>query len=149
MSVQQRNEYKSVLLRMMSFLDRVTYGKETEFSNERLIALMPEDIMRYFYFETFGIANLTEEKKRRPKRRLSCIEFWNKSISLFMRNRLMPWDKMGRRGNPTRSFATNNFLKLLKRLEVKKLGVESKARRAMTDEEFRKIILLCFNTSSK
>ena len=144
MSVQQINKYKSVLVRMMSFLDGVTYSKETEFSNERLIALTPEDIMRYFYFETFGIANPTEEEKLRPKRRSSCIEFWKKSISSFMPNRLMHWDEMCRRGNPTRSIAINNFLKLLKRLEVKKLGVESKARRAMTDGEFRKIKLLCF-----
>ena len=82
---------------MMSFLDGVTYGKETEFSNERLIALTPEDIMRYFFFETFGKSNPTEEEKLRPKRRSSCIEFWKKSISSFMPNRLMHWDEMGRR----------------------------------------------------
>ena len=62
MSVQQRNKYKSVLVRMMSFLDGVTYGKETEFSNERLIALTPEDIMRYFFLKL--LVNLTRQKKR-------------------------------------------------------------------------------------
>ena len=77
----------------MSFLDGVTYGKETVFSNERLIALTPEDIMRYFYFETFGIANLIEEEKLRLKRRSSCIEFWKKSIPLFMPNRAIADDE--------------------------------------------------------
>ena len=34
---------------MMPYLDGVLYGKETEFSNDRLIELMPEDIMRFFF----------------------------------------------------------------------------------------------------
>ena len=59
----------------------------------------------------------------------------------------MYWDKMGRRGNPTRSIAINNFIKLLKKLEVKKLGVELKARRAMTEVEFKKIKELSFKKS--
>ena len=129
---------------MISFLDKVIYDIVTEFSKERLIDLMPEDIMRYFYFETFGVEDPTEEEKQRLKLRSTCIVFWKKSISSFMPNHLMHWDKMGRRGNPTRSIAINNFIKLLKKLEVKKLGVESKARRAMTEVEFKKIKDLCF-----
>ena len=121
----------------MSYLDGVKYGKETEFSNDRLIELMLEDIMRYFYFETFGVENPKEEEKHRPKLRSSCIEFWKKSLSSFMPNRLMHWDEMSKRGNPTRSIAINNFIKLLKKLEVKKLGVQSKARRAMAKVEFK------------
>ena len=80
MSAAQQRKYKSVLVRMMSFLDKVTYDKETEFLKERLNDLMPEDIMRYFYFETFGVENPKEDEKQRPKLRSTCIEFWKKSI---------------------------------------------------------------------
>ena len=147
MSAAQQRKYRSVLVRMMSYLDGVTYGKDTEFTNDRLIELMPEDIMRYFYFETFGVENPKEEEKQRPKLRSSCIEFWKKSLSSFMPNRLMHWDEMSKRGNPTRSIAINNFIKLLKKLEVKKLGVQSKARRAMTEVEFKQIKDLCYRKS--
>lgn len=44
MSAAQQRKYKSVLVRMMSSLDKVLYGKETEFWKERLIDLMPEEI---------------------------------------------------------------------------------------------------------
>ena len=147
MSTAQQRKYRSVLVRMMSYLDGVTYGKDIEFTNDRLIELMPEDIMRYFYFETFGVENPKEEEKQRLKLRSSCIEFWKKSLSSFMPNRLMHWDEMSKRGNPTRSIAINNFIKLLKKLEVNKLGVQSKARRAMTEVEFKQIKDLCFKKS--
>ena len=50
---------------------------------------------------------------------------------MFTPNCLMHWEKMSRRENPTRSIAINNFLKLFKRLEVKKLEAKSKARRSI------------------
>ena len=71
MSTAQQRKYQSVLVQMMSYLDRVIYGKETEFSNDRHIELMLEDIIRCFYFETFGAENLKEDEKQRRKLRSS------------------------------------------------------------------------------
>ena len=65
-----------------------------------------------------------------------------------MPNCLMHWGKMGRRGILQNRLLYNS-LKLLKRLEVKKLAVESKARRAMADDESRKIKLLCFESEDQ
>ena len=89
---------------MMSYLDGVLYGMDSEISKERLNELEPEDLMRYFYFKTFGLEDPTDEEKQRPKLRSSCIEFWKKALSSFMPNRLMHWDEMGKRGNPTNLF---------------------------------------------
>ena len=66
-----------------------------------------------------------------------------------MPNCVIHSDKMSKRGNPTRSIAMNNFIKLFKKLEVKKLGVQLKARRAIAEVEFKQIKDLCFKMSEE
>jgi hypothetical protein len=56
-----------------------------------------------------------------------------------MPNRLMPWNAIIGQGNPTRSIEVNTLIKKVKKKEVRKEGVSSKARRAVTHVEFRKM----------
>ena len=61
MSTAQKRKYKSVLVWMMLYLDEVLYGIETDFYNERLNKLMPEDIMMIFL--TFGVENPKDKRR--------------------------------------------------------------------------------------
>jgi len=56
-----------------------------------------------------------------------------------MPNRLMPWNAISGQGNPTRSIEVNTLIKKVKKKEVRKEGVSSKARRAVTHVEFRRM----------
>ena len=57
-----------------------------------------------------------------------------------MTNQLMAWNELSNVGNPTRSAELNNLVKYIKKKEVRKQGVSSKARRALLHEEFKSTI---------
>jgi hypothetical protein len=56
-----------------------------------------------------------------------------------MPNHLMPWNAISGQGNPTRSIEVNTLIKKVKKKELRKEGVSSKARCAVTHVEFRKM----------
>ena len=149
MSLSDPGGYKSVLVRLLSFLDDVKYSKETIFPKERLAMLKPDDLMRFFNSKIFGAENPTDEQRLRPQLRSTCVEFWKKALSYYMPNRLMQWNELAEVGNPTRCLAINDLIKSMKKSEVKNLGVKTKARWAMTDIEFKKIKELCYNLEAR
>jgi hypothetical protein len=51
----------------------------------------------------------------------------------------MPWNAISGQGNPTRSLEVKTLIKKVKKKEVQKEGVSSKARRAVTHVEFRRM----------
>ena len=132
--------YKPVLIRLLSYLDSTPYSRETEFEDERLRELTPEDLMRWFNKQVFGSEAPGENDKALV--RSSAVDYWKKAISYFMPNKLMQWNEINRVGNPTKSTLVNNLLKRVKKLEVRKLGVTPKARRPLTEDEFRKIVTI-------
>jgi hypothetical protein len=56
-----------------------------------------------------------------------------------MPNRLMLWNAVSGQGNLTRSIEVNTLIKKVKKKEVRKQGVPSKARRAVTHDDFRRM----------
>ena len=130
--------YSSVLLRLINYLDSVTHPKGTEIPRERITRLTPSDLMRFFNSEIFGAEVRPEDGN--PKIRSSTVEFWKKALSSFMTNRLMAWNEVSNIGNPTRCTELNDLVKYVKKKEVRKQGVSSKARRALTHEEFKATI---------
>ena len=86
--IAQQRKYKSVWVQLILYLDGVSYVIDVEFSKKGLNELQPGDLMRYFYFKTFGVEELTDEEKQRPELRLSCIKFWKKALLSFMPNHL-------------------------------------------------------------
>jgi hypothetical protein len=72
--------------------------------------------------------------------RSTSLLYWKKAISHYMPNCLMPWDAISGQGNPTRSIEVNTLInKVTKKKEVRKQGVVSQARRAVTHVEFRRM----------
>ena len=57
-----------------------------------------------------------------------------------MPNKIMQWNELTSFGNPTRSQAVNEMIKLVRKFEVRGQGAESKARRPLREAEFRAMI---------
>ena len=57
-----------------------------------------------------------------------------------MPNKILQWYELTGRGNPTRSQALNDMIKLVKKFECREQGAPSKAHRALKEAEFRAMI---------
>ena len=99
-----------------------------------MILLTPKCLMRFFNNEVYGTEDPPDDAK--PLIRSTSIEFWKKALSYFMINRIIPWNEISNVGNPTRSTELNDLIKKIKTSEVRKLGISSKARRALTHPEY-------------
>ena len=127
--------YKATLLKMVGYLDGVEHPKGTEIPQERLVELTPEHLMRWFKKVTYGTEDPEEDAS--PIARSNSLEFYKKALSYFMPNRLMVWNEISNVGNPTRCAEINDLIKKVKKKEVRKQGVPSRARRALSHEEFK------------
>lgn len=128
------NDYRPHLAKLMSFLDNVKYPKETVFTQERLLQIKPNDILRWMNVRAFGVPNPPPNANPLGARPTS-IEYWKKAISSFMPNRLHPWNEALQMGNPTRSSEINDLIKRIKKKEVRNKGATSQARRPITETE--------------
>ena len=126
--------YHSTLLKLIGYLDGVEHPKGTEIPMDRIRQLTPTDLMRWFNKTTFDTETPSDDAK--PTVRSASLEFKKKALSYFMPNRLMVWNEISNVGNPTRCTELNNLIKRVKKQEVRKQGVPSQARRALTHQEF-------------
>ena len=74
--------------------------------------------------------------------RSSSLMFYKKAIFHFMPDKITPWSVWRQDGNPTRSVAVNNLIKLVKKKEVRKQGKKSQARSPFTEKEFEYLMAL-------
>jgi hypothetical protein len=134
--VQKKNDYHATLIRFMTFTNGIAYAKDHQFVQDELAPLTPDDVARWMCQKAYG----TPEPDANPTQaRSSSLEYWKKAISFYMPNVLMPWNAVSRQGNPTRSIEVNTLIKKVKKKEVRKEGVSSKAQRAVTHVEFRRM----------
>jgi hypothetical protein len=133
-----KNDYHATLVHFMTFMNGIAYPKDHPFIQDELIPLTPDDIARWMSQKAYGTpepdtdANPTHAQS-------SSLHYWKKAMSYCMPNRLMPWNAISGQGNPTRSIEVNTLIKKVKKKEVRKEGVSSKARRAVTLVEFRRM----------
>jgi hypothetical protein len=120
----------------MTFTNGIAYAKDHQFVQDELAPLTPDDVARWMCQKAYG----TPEPDANPTQaRFSSLHYWKKAISYYMPNRLMPWNAISGQGNPTRSIEVNTLIKKVKKKEVRKKEVSSKARRAVTHDEFRRM----------
>ena len=139
--------YKATLSRFMSFKDKRHYDWTTSFSVEQLLAVTPDDVCDWMNTRAYGAAVPTEDMKP-IFTRSTTLEFAKKAISCFMPRRNALWDPIRQEGNPTRSDPVNRLIKTIKRFEVRKEGVPSKAGRHIEYEEFLPLISLIHSNES-
>ena len=131
--------YKSVLVRFMSFRNDEEYDKNYEFTQEELGAATPIDVKRYMCHRAYGMTD-PGAADFPIHARSSSLAFWKKAISHFMPNKLMAWNALAGVGNPTKSIEVNELIKAIKKMEVRKQGKTSTARRAITHFEFLRML---------
>jgi hypothetical protein len=126
-------KYRMVLNAFMSFRNggTIAYPKTHRFTDDELLLVTPEEVVRFFCVKVYGTADPTPDM-RPTHGRSNTILFAKKSISFFMPSKLETWSVRARTGNPTRSILVNNFVKSIKKMEVRRQGAPSQARRALT-----------------
>jgi len=133
--VPNHPQYHATLIDFMSFVDGVQHHKDTSFTPQRLGQIRPPQLVRWMCLKVYGTP--TPGPADRPTvRRSSSLEYYKKAISNYMPNKLMPWNALAQEGNPTRSVEVNNFIKAVKKKEVRKQGKASSARRPLEKSEF-------------
>jgi hypothetical protein len=108
--------YRMVLNAFMSFCDGIQYTNTHVFSDDDLLEITPEQLVKYFCFKVYGVAEPTPEM-RPTQGRSNTILFSKKAISNFMPSKLETW-RCSKSGNPTRSVLVNNLVKSIKKMEV-------------------------------
>jgi len=120
----------------MSLKDGMNYDKSFCFESDHILTLRPEDIVSYFNLKVFGTT--APDDNATPKLgRSSSLLFYKKAISYFMPNKLLGWNVQSETGNPTKSVQVNNMINKVKKMEVRKQGKETQARRPLTIDEFK------------
>jgi hypothetical protein len=131
-------QYKASLDNLLSFVHGRTYTRDATYTLGELRAITPEHVLHWMNMKAFGVTDPPTDANP-ISARSSSLSFWKKAISFFMPNRLIVWTSGRNEGNPTRSIEVNNLIKRVKKKEVRKQGVVSQCRRAITDDEFRKM----------
>jgi hypothetical protein len=131
--------YKSVLIAFLSRRDGVAYDNDTIFPADVLSGITEEEVLRWLNYKAFGIDNPGNEDLPFHGRS-STLHFHKKAISFFIPNKHFKWNVETKTGNPTMSPGINNLIRMVKKHEVRSEGVPSRARRALTTDEFRLLI---------
>ena len=143
-----REIYKPYLRKFMSWKDGQDHPAGTEFTQAQLLTIRPSHIVRYMNLLSYGDEN-PGEGAQPLNRRSTGMEVVKKAISYFMPNQNAKWNVEHEYGNPTMSVAVNNVIKAIKKLEVRKQGKKSNAKRDLKRPEFRKSLRLLESTVSK
>ena len=108
---------------------------------ELLLRIKPEMIVEWFQFKAYGKARIGQED-RPMECRSSTLVSYKKGLSHYMPRQMTPWDPINECGNPTRSEALNGVIRKVQKFEVRRQGVETKARRPLEFKEFENILRL-------
>ncbi|KAG9404846.1 hypothetical protein AC1031_005057, partial [Aphanomyces cochlioides] len=119
----------------MDFLGRSEELTDPSFSNVSLLNITPDDVRRYFNLKAFGTVN-PPPNSLPTFARSNTSKAMKKKLSFFMPRKMIPWDDIRQEGNPTRSATVNELIKFVMKCEVRKQGVESKARRPIEFSEY-------------
>jgi hypothetical protein len=106
--------YRMVLNAFMSFRDGIPYTNTHLFSDDDLLEITPEQLVKYFCFKVYGVAEPTPEMRPRQGQS-NTIFFAKKAISYFMPSKLETWSIRSKSGNPTGSVLVNNLVKSIKK----------------------------------
>jgi hypothetical protein len=125
----------------MTFTNGIAYPKDHPFvQQDELAPLTPDDIARWLCQKAYGTPEPEPDPDANPTQaRSSSLHYWKKAISYYMPNHLMQWIAVSGQGNPTRYIEVNTLIKKVKKNKVRKQGIVSKARHAVTHVEFRRM----------
>ena len=115
-------EYKSVLRRLLSWIDNREYPRDHVFDAQRLGELRPLQIRRWMQLQAYGTPDPAPDANPTLRRHTS-IKFWKKAISYFMPNKGPEWNDLHNYGNPTKSETIRDLIKIVKRRKFTNKGL--------------------------
>ncbi len=131
-------QYKSAIDSLLSFVHHSSYERTKTYTKGELRALTPDDVVRWMKVKAFGVPDPPSEANH-TFARSNLLAYWKNSILFFMPDWLVVWVSGCNEGNPTRSIEVNSLIKHIKKKEVRKQGVLSKAKRLLTEDLFRRM----------
>ena len=134
--------YRQHLLPLMEHVHRKKFRKEHKFSQAELKAVNPKKIMEFVKLRVYDDADADPDVVPPVRYRSNTIKSWKKAWSWFMPNKLTNWDEVSKRGNPTCCVELNAMIGSMIKMEVARRGMPSKARRALTTDEYTLLICL-------
>ena len=137
-----KNCYKSVLRKFLEYIDGIEYPPGHDIPQARLVAITPEELVRYLNFKAYGTPS-PSEADRPTIGRANSLWYIKKAISGCLPNKHIPWNDIARAGNPTRSIQVNQMIKDVQKFECRGQGKPSQARRPMKEHEFRALLDRC------
>jgi hypothetical protein len=143
MNRQKNTAYQGYMVQFMSYLHGMQYDKDHIFDNESLYNITPDDVTRWLCVKCFGVEYPDPDDPPSLCRSTS-LEVYKKALSWYMPNRIQPWDCRNNTGNPTKSKEVNEIIKHVKKKEVRKQGKAPASKRALTQAEFRAILVYFF-----
>lgn len=142
----EKKVYRNYLIEFMSYLHGVQYDNETIFDQESLI-VTPDEITRWLCLKSFGV-EFPEPDENPTVCRSTSLEVYKKALSWYMPNNLSGWDHINNTGNPTKSKPVNDLINYVRLKEVRKQGVAPAAKRALTQAEFRAILVFFYEKNT-
>lgn len=143
-------KYHDVLRPCMSYIhDGQHFGESHVFTQQELLAVTPQKLLRYLKIKIYGNGNANPDVDPPLHHRSSSVAYMKKAISYFMVNKTTPWNEVAMSGNPTRSTELQQLIRSMKRMETAHLGVPSSARRALTPTEYENLIEMVANMSNE
>ena len=124
----------------MNLVRGTSHTKEYDFTDEELYTLRPAEIARYLGILAYGKEEPDLQNDNPTNGRSSSLQFAKKALSYYMPNRSMTWNNQTEQGNPTKSTLLNDFIKVVKKKEVRKEGKSSQAKRALHVSEYQQLI---------
>ena len=124
----------------MNYTYNMTHLSTHIYSEQELLTITPEQLYAFMANKLFGRPDPDYEVDKPTLGRSSSLAFTKKAISYFMPNKLMGWNQGTHQGNPTKSVLVNDLIKDVKKMEVRKEGKPSCARRAMIVGEYVEFI---------
>ena len=90
-TIKKRTEYSASLRRFMSHKTGQAYGKEHTFNDEELLAITPDDLVKFFNLLAYGVDSPDADAKPTACRS-STLYNYKKKISFFHPRKNQPWD---------------------------------------------------------
>ena len=130
--------YHSYLVDFMSLKDNYKYDKKHRFGNEDLVDVVPEQILEWMRRRTLGDTMQPDVRQGTVfKLRSSSLAVMKKAVSWYMVDKIASWSPRTLSGNPTKSTEVNDFIRFIKKMEVRKIGKKSTATHPLTMPLFR------------
>ena len=133
------SRYKGTLIAFMSYVDNVQYDKHHTFSPQDLSHVTADDVVAWMNLKAYGTTTPGMESRPTQGRSNSLLHY-KKALSFFMPNRNHQWNELTLVGNPTKSQAVNDMIRRVKKFETRHQGAAPKARRPLTEPEFRNML---------